>query len=57
MDIQNSSLMELSFQCSQNYEPLFVKNASLRTEKDSSNLRIVIVVLVDFQYYPLYLQR
>ena len=49
--------MELSFQCSQNYEPLFVKNASLRAEKDSNNLRIVIVVLVDFQYYPFYLQR
>ena len=49
--------MELCFQCSQNYEPLFVKNASLRAEKDSNNLRIVIVVLVDFQYYPFYLQR
>ena len=49
--------MELSLQCAENYELLFVKNASFRAEKDSSNLRIVIVVLVDFQYYPLYLQR
>ena len=49
--------MELSFQCSQNYQPLFVKNASVRAEKDSNNLRIVIVLLVDFRYYPYYLQR
>ena len=49
--------MELSFQCSQNYEPLFVKNPSLRAEKDSNNLFIVIVLLVDFRYYPFYLQR
>ena len=40
--------MELSFQCSQNYEPLFVKNASVRAEKDSNKLRIVIILLVDF---------
>ena len=49
--------MDLSFQCSQNYEPLFVKKASNRAEKDNNNLRNVIVVLVDFQYYPFYSQR